>query len=235
MKNQTNIQDNNNKATWANALGTEESFWDLWFEKRGFEWPDDFQTRIDPAAQLAAWVKEHFVDYDSGSDCIRILDVGAGPLTVLGYIWKERAFRIYAVDPLADIYDQLLKKHQIVPPLRTTWCQGELLTERFPENSFDLVHAQNSLDHSFNPVAVIENCIRLVKPGCMVLLRHHTNEAVTGRYEGLHQWNFCSEDGDFIVWNEQVKFNLSRMLESSCSISCEDDGSIILVRIVKNA
>ena len=39
---------------------------------------------------------------------VRVLDVGAGPLTALGKVWPGRTLELTAVDPLADEYNAIL-------------------------------------------------------------------------------------------------------------------------------
>ncbi len=78
---------------------------------------------MDEAAPLAE--QEIIRRIASGTDRIRILDVGAGPLTVLGKRLTGVQIDITAVDPLAGDYGTLLQRHGIAPPIRTQWCEGE--------------------------------------------------------------------------------------------------------------
>ena len=109
-------------------------------------WPSDFAERLDPTTQLSEYHRG-FVDRLPDHE-IRILDVGAGPLTYLGKHLPGRTLTIVAADALAPHYDRLLAKHRVTPLVRTIAAEAERLTDVFPENSFDLVNARNCIDHT---------------------------------------------------------------------------------------
>jgi SAM-dependent methyltransferase len=212
----------NSKAIWTEALSSEIAFWDNWFKTQGSNWPEDYKVRMDPDTPLQHFV-EAYLPPAGGEDLIEILDVGAGPLTILGKRSATRKIHITAVDPLADVYDRVIAKHGITPPVRTTWCHGELLDTRFAPETFDLVWAQNSLDHSYHPVRIIEQALTVAKTGGFVVLSHARNEAVNANYDGLHQWNFDDEAGEFIVWNREMRVNVSKLLQHRAEIRTQGD------------
>ena len=155
-------------------------------------------------------------------DEIHILDVGAGPLTYLGRKFHGKQINITAVDPLADEYDKILAKYQVQPLIRTEKLAGEELTTRFQPNTFDLVFARNSIDHSYDPERVILQMIEVVKPGRYVLLEHLPNEASKHHYIGLHQWNFSvSADGDFLINSKLGNVNFTKKYKDICTTTCE--------------
>src|SRR4029453_8859818 len=99
------------------------------------------------------------------------------------------------------------------------------LLEHFGAQRFDLVYANNSLDHSTDPFVIISNMVGVVRRGGRVILRHARNEGETQRYEGLHQWNFDVVDNDLVVWNNAVQVNVSRELRDRAAVeSWIDDG-----------
>jgi SAM-dependent methyltransferase len=198
------------KKKWDDGLAEEIHFWSEWFRTQGMRWPEQYRERLDPNSPLQEYLAT-LIDGLPGEE-ISILDVGAGPLTTVGKTWKDRRLKIVAVDPLADVYDEILARHAVVPPVRTTWCHGELLNQRFPHDSFDLVWAVNALDHSYDPVEVILQAVDVVKIDRHVRLSHEPNEAENERYSGLHQWNFCSEKGRFIIWNRERRIDMSERL-----------------------
>lgn len=195
---------------WMEGLDHEIGFWQHWIHSQGQGFGEDFKVRLDPQTPLQDHIHPLLDHLPAGS--LRLLDVGAGPLTALGKIYRSQALDIIAVDPLADYYDQILRKAQLNPPVRTTWCHGELLEERFQPSSFDLVFSQNALDHSYDPYAIIKSMIRLTKVGHYVLLEHRQNEAEHEQYQGLHQWNFAMEQGDLVIWNPSAQLNVSQSL-----------------------
>jgi ubiquinone/menaquinone biosynthesis C-methylase UbiE len=182
---------------WQAQLADEVVFWDEYLASGGLEWKDEFRQRLDPELPL----QQEFtaiIDARPGST-VRVLDVGAGPLTVVGKKWAGRKIEIVAVDPLAADYDRLLSKHGIRPVCRTTYARAEGLTDIFPAAGFDFVHARNSIDHSSDPIRAISEMLRVVKPGCWVYLEHKINEGRAENYHGLHQWNFFPRAGEFFI------------------------------------
>lgn len=222
------------KRVWSAEIGSEVAFWDEWLATGGSQWPDEYRARVDPERPLVEYLRDRLQHCDSALP-IRILDVGAGPITDIGYRWEGRNLRITAVDPLAEIYDGLLEKHRVTPPVRTTWCHGEALSERFRPETFDLVNAMNSLDHSYDPVRIVEEALRVVKLGGRVVLRHNTNEAEREGYRGLHQWNFCGRGGQFVIWSKSSTTNISRRLRRFAATACTDDGQGVSVTLIKQA
>jgi len=132
----------------------------------------------------------------------RILDIGAGPMSQVGYIWPGIDVQVVVADALACEYDQirldigLAIPPQAVPRVATS----ETLVEIFGEGAFDIVHCSNSLDHAYDPLLGVEQMLRVVKLGRPVLLQHSVNEGEKNEYAGLHQWNFEVQDGRFIIW-----------------------------------
>lgn len=143
---------------------------------------------------------------------VKVLDVGAGLVSIVPKVHPGRTFDVTAIDPLAGLFDVLLDEFGIEPWVRTTPGTGEELLELVEPGTFDVAHASNSVDHTHDPALVIRNMLLAVKPGGLVLLRHERNEAVNEHYRALHQWNFDVEDGDFILWRPGVRRNLSREL-----------------------
>lgn len=187
--------------TWNAALPEEIKFWRNWIETKGLNWKDSYAWRVDPDYEFYPHLRP-FVNVPEGGT-VRVLDVGAGPLTVLGKNWPGRKLDIVAVDPLAEQYDKLLAEYNVVPLVRTQTGHGERLLEIFPESSFDLVFAENCLDHSYDPLLCLSQMLAVVKPGCYVATDHLVNEGKNESYEGLHQWNFDQWGlfkSKFVIW-----------------------------------
>jgi SAM-dependent methyltransferase len=218
------------KRIWDDGVANEIEFWTRWFETKGLEWPQDYKTRLDPNLPLQENVREFL---NPAAESFEILDVGAGPLTLLGKTWPGKQVRITATDALADEYDKIMQRCQVTPPVRTTWCHGELLSRRFRRNTFDLVWAENCVDHSYHPIAVIKGALEVVKLGAHVVLIHATNEAENEHYSGFHQWNFCERNGAFHIWNRDSDTNVTKLLSSRAKVHCRTAGSGVLVSIQK--
>ena len=200
-------------------ISHELNFWDYILESKGGEWPGDFQRRMDPDSQVDDFMR------DKLPKSAQVLDVGAGPLTTVGKRRGEDRITITAVDPLARDYDRLLRKHGIVPPVKTILGFGEGLYEQFGSNRFDLVNAQNSVDHSDNPMQVILEMIAVTKPGGWVTLLHHRNEGERQGYRGMHSWNFNMVGDDLMLWKNGHVHNVTYKVKhvADCKVSIMDD------------
>ena len=95
-----------------------------------------------------------------------------------------RLIELTATDPLADRYQELLRKYGVEPPAWPVPLAVEELSKRFDDSVFDLVRVCNALDHPVN--AIIGD-----KGGTLGLLCYlqHPNEAEGAAYTGLHGCN----------------------------------------------
>jgi SAM-dependent methyltransferase len=176
----------------AHGYDDELSFWRAWVETQGLTWPEDYRNRLDPMTPL----RPDIAAYLDGN---RVLDAGAGPLTILGKTVSGRAIDLVPVDALADRYNELLDEFGVTPPVRTIQGVSEKLGRQFPAGTFDLAYACNTLDHSRDPVAAVRQMALVTRPGGYLILEHHDNEAEYEHYWGLHQWNLAVVDGRLIV------------------------------------
>lgn len=206
---------------WRANLPDEVRFWDDYVRTRGLDWPDEFRMRIDPDSPLT---EAEILKRLPRTDPVRILDVGAGPMTALGKRIDGRGVAITAVDPLAEEYAAILGRYGVTPPVPTQPCEGERLSSCFDSNSFDVAYARNALDHTHDPRLVILEMLKVVKPGGHVILRHRPNEAAGASYAGLHQWNFDLRGHQFWIWNEYWRYNMHAVLAARAAIACHRDG-----------
>jgi len=199
------------KLKWKVGMRDEIAFWDghmarnfLTTNPGGLSSEAIF--RLDKNAPL----QEKFTELlaQCTSDPIRILDVGCGPFSLIGKTMLGRTIELTAVDPLADAYIELQKKHNIIPAVVPQRCDGEQLHTMFEPESFDFVHANNCLDHSYDPIKAIQEMFTVLKPGCYMYLRHEVNVAVGAHYVGLHQWNFYPEEDKFWITNKNKSVNV---------------------------
>jgi len=206
------------KTVWSDNIDSEVNFWRYWFREKGGKWPDAYLRRQDPAEPLQDYVAAHL---DPSLDRpARILDVGAGPLTVLGKVWKGGAIEITATDALACEYDKLIEEFGVQPLVRTMLCDGEQIASKFPEGHFDIAHARNCLDHAYDPMEAIRQMVGVTRSGGVVLLAHNRNESVKQGAQGLHQWNFDAQEGRFIIWREDLRIDATAELEAQATTEC---------------
>lgn len=151
---------------------------------------------------------------------VSILDVGAGPVSAVGYRFPGKSVSLTAVDPLADEYNRLLAKAGVVPPVRTERVDGEGLLEHFGPDRFDLAYSRNALDHAVDPLTIIRNMLGVVRSGGHVILRHVRNEALRQGYVQLHQWNFDERDGRAVIWRPDQEVDLAVVLGEQADVRC---------------
>ncbi len=208
------------------GLKKELKFWNSWIEQEGLEWKEDYKFRMNPESQILPELRKYCKQIKNNK--IRILDVGAGPITRIGYKFDGKELEIKACDPLADQYNELLEKHQIVPTVKTENVEGEKLTKFYDKGSFDICTAFNCLDHSDNPLEIIKQMVDLCNKDGVVYLRHFENEASVENYKGLHRWNFYLNDADLLEINSLSKKHLlHEMLPQSEVVNHRIDGEII--------
>lgn len=104
---------------WNDGLHGELQFWQDWFATKGSHWPDDYAARLDPDTQLWPDLCDLLPEGNA-----RILDVGAGPMTILGKKCPGREVSITAVDALTPAYDVLIREAGVNPPVRTLHCEA---------------------------------------------------------------------------------------------------------------
>jgi SAM-dependent methyltransferase len=221
---------------WRARAKSEVDFWSDWLTGApGTEqWSDDRALRLDPSTEIRDPLVRAEIDRSS-ADEISILDVGAGPLTRLGYRYPGKRLQIVAVDPLAGDYDRLLHDANLEPPVRTIAVAGEALLEHFDPRSFDIAYASNALDHSADPFRIISNMVALVRPGGAVLLRHKRNEGASALYGGLHQWNFDVAADALILWNNAARIDVGRALEADAATTAWLEDGEVVARLVVSA
>ena len=221
------------KQTWKQGIQNEIEFWDSWIQNHGREWPEDYIKRFDTNTEVDKLVANCLAE---STEPPTILDVGAGPLTVLGRTLPNKTpVIITAVDALAEQYVALWDKANVIPPHRTLHCDAEKLDEKFDQSSFDLVHIRNALDHSYDPLLGIQKMLHVVKQNHYVILIHNTNEAEAENYVGFHQWNFTTgAEGQFLIWNKSISINVNEVLKEIGTVEVlTSDQQSIIVRICK--
>lgn len=216
------------KEGWKDEIAGEVSFWDNYLKTGGDRWKEDFKTRRDPEAVL----QDIFLNYlDKTQTKNKILDVGAGPLTIVNKKCSFTGIEICPVDPLADEYDKILEKYAVKPIVRTQKCDGENLTEKFKENTFDIVYSRNAIDHSYDPLKCFEEMIKVTRKGQFIILQLSEREGEKENWRGLHKWNFSAEKSLWIIGQSNVF--LQGRTSKKINLTYRFKDSIKLVHLMK--
>lgn len=215
---------------WLQGIQDEVDFWYSWLLTGG---GGGESGRISGQLAVASH-NDEFIDYADKN--FRVLDAGSGPISNFGIEGTGGKIHLTACDALADIYADMMKKFGIKPYCTTDFGCFEGLAQVYGHNQFDYVHVSNSLDHCFDPLLGVHNLISVVKKGKYIRLRHARNEAENERYEGLHQWNLTVENSEFIIWNKNISYNISRLFNCCCDFSFRtaENPEHIVVVIHKN-
>ena len=222
---------------WRTRKTSEVDFWAGWLVGApGTEqWASDREARLAPETEIRDPLVRAELDRNPAEE-ISILDVGAGPLTMLGYRYPGKRLTIVPVDPLADEYERLLRNAGLTAPIPTIAVAGEALLEHFGSRKFDMAYASNALDHSADPLVIISNMVAVVRGGGIVLLRHKRNEGESALYGGLHQWNFDVADDTLLVWNSAVEVDVGSALEGRAVASAWiSDGDAVARLVVSDS
>ena len=217
-------------------LRSEVDYWKTWFATKGFEWPQDYVERLDPNLPIQDWIAP-YLDRLHGDE-VEVLDVGSGPLTKLGKVHPSKRLSITAVDQLADEYNAIIDSYGLHPPIRTQSCNAEKLTETFGNRRFDVVHAENSMDHANDAVAALREMFAMTKTGGLLLLVHAEHEGKNQNYAGLHKWDFTHEDGHFIVsgpGSSGLRHDMTEYFSHKAEIECWVHDGGVYVAMHKNS
>jgi SAM-dependent methyltransferase len=144
----------------------------------------------------------------------KIADLGAGPVCTLGNIWTGVDISIIASDMRANAYLELIKKQNVTLLTPLEYQDMENLT--YEDESFDVVHCVNALDHTPDASKALSEMKRVCKTGGYIYLRHAHDQMSAHRGRG-HFWDVkaggitngidtfklddfrTTDDGDFIV------------------------------------
>lgn len=176
---------------WERGSATELRFWADWIALNG-------KNYLGPTP-LADYVANRI---PSTATKVRIADLGAGAWSRIGTIVPGVAVEVVAADIFANEYMAVWSSLSMRPEITIEKQNMTALT--YPDNSFDIVHCSNALDHTVNPFRAIFEMKRVLKPGGWLLLRHYKSVGQQYRYYGLHQWNFTPKGDDVLIWSDHA-------------------------------
>lgn len=99
-----------------------------------------------------------------------LLDIGCGPGTItVDFASRVAPGRVTGLDAAAEIVDQARGLGAGIPNL--DFVTGDAYRLPFENNTFDIVHAHQVLQHVADPIAVLREMRRVAKPGGVVAAR----------------------------------------------------------------
>src|SRR5215469_11138233 len=101
-----------------------------------------------------------------------VLDVGCGPGTISADLAaRVPRGRVVAIDAAADILVAARQEAQRQGRSNLSFEVGDVYALAFDDNSFDVVHAHQVLQHLTDPVAGLREMRRVCRPGGLVAAR----------------------------------------------------------------
>lgn len=136
------------------------------------------------AENSAAYLLPHLASTDD------LLDVGCGPGTITLDL-ARRVGRAVGVDAAADVVDEAATvASREAPERRPEFRVADLYNLPFDDDSFDVVHAHQVLQHLTDPVAALREMARVARPGAVLAVRDSDYGAFTWSpaHDGLLEW-----------------------------------------------
>jgi ubiquinone/menaquinone biosynthesis C-methylase UbiE len=123
---------------------------------------------------------------------MHILDVGCGPGTITADLAKlVPEGHVTGIERSAEDVLQKARDEAAAQGITNiTYAIGDVLSLSFPDNSFDIVHAHQVLQHVSDPVLALKEMVRVAKPGGIVAARDTDFSAMTWypESEGISLW-----------------------------------------------
>jgi SAM-dependent methyltransferase len=100
----------------------------------------------------------------------RVLDVGCGPGTITaGLADRVPRGHVTAIDAAPGIVEQA--RAEVGDRANLTFATGDVYALDYPDDSFDVVHAHQVLQHLSDPVRALREMRRVARPGGIVAAR----------------------------------------------------------------
>ena len=103
---------------------------------------------------------------------MRLLDVGCGPGTIsIDFAERIAPGEVVGVDASAEVVAQAAAAAATRGVANARFAVGDAYALDFPDDTFDIVHAHQTLQHVHDPVAVLQEMARVAKPGGLIAAR----------------------------------------------------------------
>lgn len=167
-----------------------------------------------------------------------LLDVGCGPGTItIDMAARVAPGTVIGIDAGADVIEKATAAGAASGLDNVSFAVGNCYSLDFPDDSFDIVHAHQVLQHLTDPVAALKEMRRVVKPGGVVAVRDADYHGmfwapqlpVLDRwmeiYQGVARANDAEPDaGRFLLgWAQEVGFeSITPSADTWCFATPED-------------
>ena len=131
------------------------------------------------------------------------LEIGSGPNSSLSFWVDNGLLNVIAIDPLADVYKNILKKLNYKYPITPINIRAEDLMAYFREELFHIIFAQNSLDHVEDPLICFKNAYKLLKKGGFLFVCSNVKEGTRKLWLGMHKFDIYVENNKLLLADEK--------------------------------
>ncbi|KIN05378.1 hypothetical protein OIDMADRAFT_116380 [Oidiodendron maius Zn] len=159
-----------------------------------------------------------------------ILDVGCGPGSItIDFARLVPNGHVTGVEYVPDPLEQARALASAQDITNVLFEVGDIHSLPFPDNSFDIAHAHQVLQHIADPIQALREMRRVVKPGGIVACRESASMTWYPDSEGLEAWDKLStrvrhakggnpNPGRYIhVWAEEAGFARAKITKSAGS------------------
>lgn len=238
MEDNKALNNNSEFTQWLSGIPYELAFWN-----NVFRWTSTFKGMMS-WSKFGKNIQLDGMDIESllkDSDNPTILDIGCGLSFANGDKFttsdgKEKHLDIHYIDPLADYYNIIKRRHKRnLPDIEFGMMEHIASTWDGPQATLCIIC--NALDHSSSPLQGIMEVLKVLKVGGCLYLNHHPNEAEAEHYKGFHKFNICiDESQQLIIWNKSQRIIVSEKIADYASIQAQtlDNGFVVAV-ITKTA
>lgn len=179
-----------------------------------------FARKVEQYNKLAH-LPEYFGPMIGDKKHVRIAEVGAGPINTIGTYWDGCKVEVIASDVLAEEYKKLWEQTEERQWVPVEYQDIEALS--YPDESFDIVHCVNALDHTKDARKALNELRRICKKDGYVYLRHAENQKT--RFGGHHYWDarYINQGCQFHADNEIMIYDFD------CFKTHIEDGLIVSI------
>ena len=142
---------------------------------------------------------------------VMIAELGAGPINTIGNVLPGVDVNIRASDVMWPEFEKTWIASEKTPLVPIEYQDFENLT--YADETFDIVHCANAIDHTKDVVKALEEMHRICKPGGWIYLRHATYQML--HYAGGHYWNIAMVDDCCVFQNKRTAFVLGPTFDVS--------------------
>ena len=195
------------KDKWSKHHDLNQSFWRHKLPTKAKAFNHDFE------------LPDYFAPMIGDKKEVWIADLGAGIISTTGNTFKDVKVHLVPSDVYADEYREFYKMKGIKQLIPMEQQDMENLT--YEDETFDIVHSANALDHTVDPYGALLEMYRVCKPGGWIYLRHIPHEGLNHRYMFQHQWNIELVEDDCKIWNYQDTYWFSNLFQGFNSFKHE--------------